>query len=51
MPIYHTLGTIPPKRHTVFRKPDGNLYAEELVSTEGFRVYIHWFIIVTHQQL
>jgi homogentisate 1,2-dioxygenase len=36
MPIYHTLGSIPAKRHTVFRKPDGNLYAEELVSTEGF---------------
>ena len=36
MPIYHTLGTIPAKRHTVFRKPDGKLYAEELVSTEGF---------------
>ena len=36
MPIYHTLGIIPPKRHTVFRKPDGKLYAEELVSTEGF---------------
>jgi homogentisate 1,2-dioxygenase len=36
MPVYHTLGTIPPKRHTQFRKPDGTLYAEELVSTEGF---------------
>ena len=36
MPIYHTLGTIPSKRHTAFRKPDGSLYAEELVSTEGF---------------
>ena len=36
MPIYHKLGQIPAKRHTVFRKPDGNLYAEELVSTEGF---------------
>lgn len=36
MPIYHKLGTIPAKRHTVFRKPDGKLYAEELVSTEGF---------------
>jgi len=36
MPIYHTLGQIPHKRHTVFRKPDGGLYAEELVSTEGF---------------
>jgi len=36
MPIYHSLGQIPVKRHTVFRKPDGALYAEELVSTEGF---------------
>jgi homogentisate 1,2-dioxygenase len=36
MPLYHTLGTIPAKRHTVFRKPNGQLYAEELVSTEGF---------------
>ncbi len=36
MPIYHSLGAIPPKRHTVFRKPNGDLYAEELVSTEGF---------------
>ena len=36
MPYYHTLGTIPHKRHTQFRKPDGNLYAEELFSTEGF---------------
>ncbi len=36
MPIYHHLGQIPAKRHTVFRKPDGKLYAEELVSTEGF---------------
>ncbi len=36
MPIYHSLGVIPPKRHTVFRKPNGDLYAEELVSTEGF---------------
>lgn len=36
MPVYHSLGSIPPKRHTQFRKPDGSLYAEELVSTEGF---------------
>lgn len=36
MPIYHTLGVIPRKRHTVFRKPNGELYAEELVSTQGF---------------
>jgi homogentisate 1,2-dioxygenase len=36
MPIYHSLGEIPPKRHTAFRQPNGKLYAEELVSTEGF---------------
>jgi len=33
---YHSLGQIPKKRHTQFRKPDGSLYAEELFSTEGF---------------
>jgi homogentisate 1,2-dioxygenase len=33
---YYTLGEIPSKRHVQFRKPDGGLYAEELVSTEGF---------------
>ncbi|MDG1296022.1 MAG: homogentisate 1,2-dioxygenase [Saprospiraceae bacterium] len=33
---YHSLGEIPPKRHTQFRKPDGSLYHEELFSTEGF---------------
>ena len=27
---------VPRKRHTIFRKPDGSLLAEELVSTEGF---------------
>lgn len=36
MPHYHQLGQIPHKRHTQFRKPDGSLYSEELVSTEGF---------------
>jgi homogentisate 1,2-dioxygenase len=36
MPHYFSLGKIPPKRHTIFRKPDGGLYAEQLVSTEGF---------------
>jgi len=36
MPIYHTLGQIPKKRHTVFRRPDGGLYAEELMGHEGF---------------
>lgn len=36
MPFYHTLGKVPHKRHTVFRKPDGNLYYEQLFGTEGF---------------
>lgn len=36
MPQYHSLGKLPAKRHTQFRKPDGSLYAEELVSTHGF---------------
>lgn len=36
MPHYHKQGNIPRKRHTQFRKPDGTLYQEELVSTEGF---------------
>ncbi len=36
MAHYYSLGKIPHKRHTVFRKPDGDLYAEQLVSTEGF---------------
>jgi homogentisate 1,2-dioxygenase len=36
MPHYYSLGTIPHKRHTQFRKPDGNLYSEQLFSTEGF---------------
>lgn len=33
---YHRLGSIPPKRHTQFRQPDGSLYKEEVVSSEGF---------------
>ncbi len=36
MPYYYKAGKIPHKRHTQFRKPDGGLYTEELVSTEGF---------------
>jgi len=36
VPIYHTLGSIPRKRHTVFRKPGGGIYAEELMGHEGF---------------
>lgn len=36
MPFYHTLGRIPHKRHTQFKKPDGNLYREEVMGLEGF---------------
>lgn len=36
MPHYFTLGSIPHKRHTQFRKPNGALYSEQLFSTEGF---------------
>lgn len=36
MPRYLQLGKIPPKRHTQFRKPNGQLYSEQLFSTEGF---------------
>lgn len=36
MPRYHTLGKIPSKRHTTFKKDDGSLYQEELFGTAGF---------------
>ncbi|PSQ88332.1 MAG: homogentisate 1,2-dioxygenase, partial [Bacteroidetes bacterium QS_8_64_10] len=36
MPYYTQLGKIPPKRHTQFRRPDGELYTEEVVGAEGF---------------
>ena len=36
MPYYQVQGRVPEKRHIQFRKEDGGLYAEELVSTEGF---------------
>jgi homogentisate 1,2-dioxygenase len=36
MPIYHKLGKIPPTRHTVFEKPEGGLYYEQLFGTIGF---------------
>ena len=36
MPIYHQLGKIPKKRHTQFRKSNGQLYHEELFGTIGF---------------
>ena len=36
MPIYHRLGKVPPKRHTQFRKANGQLFHEELFGTIGF---------------
>jgi len=36
MPHYHKLGKIPQKRHVQFKQPDGSLYKEEVVGTEGF---------------
>lgn len=36
MPIYHKLGKIPPKRHTQFRKENGELHYEQLFGTIGF---------------
>ena len=36
MPIYHTLGNIPHKRHTVFEKEKGGYYYEQLFGTIGF---------------
>ncbi len=36
MPFYHKLGKIPPKRHTVFKNPEGGIYHEQLFGTIGF---------------
>src|SRR5437899_1793369 len=36
MPYYRQVGDVPRKRHTQFRRPDGALYAEELMGVEGF---------------
>ena len=36
MPRYHTLGKIPPKRHTIFKDENNNFYYEELFGTIGF---------------
>ena len=36
MAFYQRLGQIPRKRHTQFRQPDGSLYAEQVVGTQGF---------------
>lgn len=36
MPIYHHLGKIPPKRHTIFKSEKDKFYYEQLFGTEGF---------------
>lgn len=36
MPFYVRRGQIPHKRHTQFRRPDGELYKEEVFGTKGF---------------
>ena len=36
MPFYHTLGNIPHKRHTVFKKENGEIHYEQLFGTVGF---------------
>jgi homogentisate 1,2-dioxygenase len=36
MPLYHRLGEIPRKRHTVFRKEDGGIHYEHLMGNLGF---------------
>ncbi len=36
MPFYHSLGSIPPKRHTVFPNPEGGIYYEHLMGNLGF---------------
>lgn len=36
MSVYRRLGEVPSKRHKIFRRPSGELYAEELVGNMGF---------------
>ncbi|WP_335987657.1 homogentisate 1,2-dioxygenase [Glycomyces sp. MUSA5-2] len=36
MAYYRSIGSVPPKRHTQHRMPDGGLYREELMGEEGF---------------
>ena len=36
MPHYVRMGKVPHKRHTQFRRPDGELYKEEVIGAEGF---------------
>lgn len=47
MPFYHKLGEIPHKRHVQYKKPDGNLFREEVMGLEGFSsiqsILYHYF--------
>jgi homogentisate 1,2-dioxygenase len=36
MAYYRSIGSVPPKRHTQHRTPEGGLYSEELMGEEGF---------------
>jgi homogentisate 1,2-dioxygenase len=36
MMYYRQMGRIPQKRHTMFKKDDGNLYREQVMGTRGF---------------
>jgi homogentisate 1,2-dioxygenase len=36
MPFYHKLGKVPHKRHTVFKKDNGEIFHEQLFGTIGF---------------
>lgn len=36
MSSYFSLGQVPHKRHTQFRRPDGKLYTEQLMGSRGF---------------
>ncbi len=36
MPYYRSVGSVPAKRHTQFRRDDGSLHAEELMGADGF---------------
>ena len=55
MPFYTSLGKIPAKRHTQFRKPDGGLYREEVMGLEGFSglesILYHHFLPPRVQQV
>lgn len=34
--LYHKMGSVPAKRHTIHEKPEGGIYYEQLFGTEGF---------------